>query len=88
MEKDVQLGQAGAVKLSLEKGKAVIEIGVAAPAVLGGAVTAQASASASVDSLVLLDMLFAAIEAKSPAGAAAIEEGVKLILKQAVSSIA
>lgn len=86
MEKDVALGHVGGLKLALSGGKATLEIS-AKEAVLEGAVTAQASASIVVGADVLLDMLWAEIEAKSPAGIKPIEETVKMIVKQAVMGL-
>lgn len=87
MEKDIAIaGDLGALKLSLEGGKALVQIGVKED-VLEGAIKLQASASALVDASVLIDLLFAEIEKKSPAGAVAIEEAVKMILKNAVMAI-
>jgi hypothetical protein len=86
MEKDIALGSVGGLKLSFGGGKAMVSLS-ASESVLGGGVAVAGSASASVDASILVDMLFAAIEAKSPAGAVAIEEAVKLIVKNAVLAI-
>lgn len=86
MEKDIPIGSVGGVKLTLAGGKAVVEVSASEKA-LNDAVQVQANASASVDAAVLVDMLFAEIEAKSPPGSVAIEEAVKLIVKNAVLAI-
>lgn len=86
MEKDIEVGKLGAVKLSLGAGKAVLSIAVGDSAAQN-AVVVSASASASIDAGALVDMLFAEIEAKSPAGAKPIEDLVKLAVKNAILSI-
>lgn len=86
MEKDVALGKVGGLKLSLAAGKATLDLS-AQESVLDGAVMAQASMSVVVGADMLVDMLFAEIEAKSPAGVKPIEETVKAIVKQAVVAI-
>lgn len=86
MEKDVQVGSAGQVQLTLSGGKATVAINLK-ESVAGGAVQGEASISASIDASVLLDQLFAEIEKKSPAGAAPFEEAVKSALKDAVAKI-
>lgn len=82
MEKDVALGSVGSLDLSISGGKASVVLAAAVP---------QAALSANVsvvmDASALVDKLFAAIEAASPAGAVPIEEGVKNILKAAVAAL-
>lgn len=86
MEKDVELGKVGMLKLELNAGKAIVSVSVK-ESVLEGSVSGVADLSVTVSSSVLLDLLFAAIEEKSPSGAVAIEEGVKKMLKSAVEAI-
>lgn len=86
MEKDIPIGSAGGVKLSLAGGKAVVSIELK-EAVLDGAISAQASASGVVDAGIFVDMLFAEIEAKSPAGVVVIEDTVKALIKSVVMAI-
>ena len=82
MEKDVALGSVGKLALTFEGGKAMLSL-------TAGYDPAGASASLviSEDALVLVDLLFAAIEKASPAAAVPIEEGVKSIIKAAVQVI-
>lgn len=86
MEKGIALGSVGGVKLSLGGGKASVSVS-ASESILDGAVVVQASASGVISAGALVDMLFAEIEAKSPAGVVAIEETVKAIVKNAVLAI-
>lgn len=86
MEKDISLGSVGGIKITLAGGKATLELS-ASEAILEGSVKVSGSASGSLDAGVLVDMLFAEIEAKSPAGIAPIEETVKAIVKSAVLAI-
>lgn len=86
MEKDIKLGDVGAVSLVISGGKASISIQAQESAV-GGAVQLQAQASAVVGADVLVGMLFDEIEKKSPAGVVPIEESVKAIVLAAVKAI-
>lgn len=82
MEKDVKVGDFGDFDLKLSGGKASLVLNAVVP---GAALTV--GASAVVDAAVLIDKLFAEIEAKSPAGIAPIEETVKMIVKNAVLAL-
>lgn len=84
--KDIKLGSVGDLKIELTSGKAKLTITAGASA-LGGSAKVKADVSAEVDSSVLLDLLFAEIEAKSPAGVKALEELVKMGIKAAVAAI-
>lgn len=77
MEKELVQGSKGDVKLTISAGKIRIEAS-------GKLESAGGSAGAFIeeDAGALLDKIFAAIEAKSPAGAVPIEEGVKTMLKE------
>lgn len=86
MEKDVALGSVGSLAISFGGGKATVSLGVSAPANSLG-FSASANVSASEDAMALVDKLFAAIEAASPAGAVVIEESVKAVIKAAVAGI-
>lgn len=86
MENDVKLGELGDLDLKLENGKASVTLKVSKE-IPGAALKSKAEVSIEMDASALLDKLFAAIEAKSPAGAVVIEEGVKMILKAAVEKI-
>lgn len=86
MDQDVKLGEVGDIKIELAGGKAVISIEVK-KGLLEGGIALQAGASAIIESSALVDLLFAAIEAKSPAGIVPIEETVKAIVKNAVMAI-
>lgn len=86
MQEQIQLGDVGALKFSIEGGKAKIEI-IAQEKVLNDAIVVQGGASAVVDAGVLVDLIFAEIEKKSPPGLIPIEETVKAIVKQAVLAI-
>lgn len=79
MESEVKLGDVGDVDFTFASGKVKVELKVELPG--GGA---SAGAFAQIDAGVLADKLFAAIEAKSPAGVVAIEEAVKSIVKSAI----
>ncbi len=48
---------------------------------------AGAGASISLDSLVLVDLIFGAIEKASPPGMVGIEESVKVVLKKAIAEL-
>lgn len=85
-EKTVALGQAGSLKFDIEGGKAVVSVGVAG-ALAEGSLAVEAKVSATVDAAHLVDLLFAAVEAKSPPGFVAIEETVKEIVKKAVMAL-
>lgn len=82
MEKDLVKGSAGGIQLSISNGIARIEGSASL-----GSVGASAGGYVQEDVGVLLDKLFAAIEAASPPGVVAIEESVKLIVKAAASKI-
>lgn len=81
--KELTQGPVGDVKLTLEGGKARIEAAGAVPGDSG----ITAGAFIECDANKLLDKIFSEVEKKSPAGLAPIEEGVKEMLKKAVSSI-
>lgn len=81
MEKDIKLGDAGDLDISLSGGKATLQVSVAAP---GAALTA--SASIVVDAGVLVDKLEAAVVKAFPAGAP-IESAVFEVLKKALLSV-
>lgn len=82
VEKEVALGSVGALDLSFAHGKAQLAVKVDIPqAALG------ASLAVSIDSLVLIDKLFEAIESASPDGAKLIEEQVKVVLKAVVAGL-
>lgn len=76
------IGSIGSYTLSFQGGKASVSV---QGAVDNGAV--QVTVSATADANAFIDQLFAAIEKASPAGAVAIEEGVKTIIKAAVAAL-
>lgn len=82
-DKELAQGNLGDVKLTLKDGVARLEAAGQAPGDAG----VKAGAFIECDSSKLLDKLFAAVEAHSPAGVVAIEEGVKAILKAAVAKV-
>lgn len=82
MDTELVQGPAGDIKLTISGGKIRLE-GAGNLSSVGG----SAGAFIQEDGNVLLDKLFAEIEAKSPAGAVPIEETVKALLKSAVASI-
>lgn len=82
MEKQIVQGEVGGVKLTINQGKVRLEGSAAV-----GSVGASAGGFVEEDTGVLLDKLFAEIEAKSPPGATVIEEGVKQLLKNAAMAI-
>lgn len=86
MEKDVKIGNVGDLDLSISGGKALVKVSVGAESAAAG-LAVKAELSASLDAGALVDKLFAAIEAASPAGAVPIEEGVKAIVKAAVLAV-
>lgn len=86
MEKDIKLGTIGDLDISLSGGKASVTL-KAESSVPGMALTAQASMVVTMDAAALADKLFAAIEKASPPGAVPIEEGVKMIVKEALAKL-
>lgn len=87
MEKDIKLGSIADIDFSFAGGKASVKLSAGYEAADLG-VSVKSENSASVDSLALVDKLFAAIEKASPAGAVPIEETVKALIKAAVAAIA
>lgn len=82
MEQDVKLGSVGDLDLKLSGGKASLMLSAALPAA-----AASASVGVVIDAGVLVDKLFAAVEAASPPGVAPIEESVKAVVKAAVMAL-
>ncbi len=78
MEKSIPIGSVAAFKISFVGGKALFDVGVG---------VAGVDLYLSVDSGSLIDLMFAAIEKASPSGAVAIEESVKIVIKDAVAAI-
>ncbi len=84
MEKNIELGTVGGVKIEFSGGKAKVSIEVSQE--LGSdSVKLQAVASVMIDAGLLVDMIFEAIPA--PAGTQAIEDTIQKIVKDAVLSI-
>ncbi len=86
MEKDIKLGSMGDLDLSFAAGKAALKLSAQAVVDAAG-FNIDASVMASMDSAVLIDKLFAAIEKASPPGIVLIEESVKQIIKEAVAKL-
>lgn len=86
MEDNIKLGSVGDLDLALSGGKATVKLSATAGVASVG-LTAEASMSVTMDSAVLVDKLFAAMEKALPAGAIPIEEGIKLMVKEAISKI-
>lgn len=78
MEEKIELGKAGELDIVLSGGKAVLSL---APQGLG------VSVALTLDSQMLADLLFAAIEKASPAGAVPVEEAIKNGLKEVLSKL-
>lgn len=83
MEKDIKLGALGDLDVKLEAGVLSISVVAAVPGDLG----VSAGAQIKCDSQVLLDKIFAAIEAKASPGVAVIEESVKGLIKKAAAAL-
>lgn len=86
MEKDIALGNVGKLSLTFSSGKASVGV-TASESVGNGAASVNVGATAVVDAGELVDLVFAAIEKASPAGAQPIEEIVKTQVKNAVLAI-
>lgn len=86
-EKKIPLGSVGEVDIKIEQGIATVSVGVKVLTDEQGVAGAEAGAFAKVSTDILLDKIFAAIEAKSGPGIIPIEEGVKNILKMSAKSI-
>lgn len=86
MDKDVKLGNLGDLDISIVDGKAILKLSASAD-IPEAALSAKAEVVVTMDGAALLDKMFAAIEKASPPGAVAIEEGVKAIVKAALSKV-
>lgn len=86
MEKDIELGNVAELKLSITGGQAQVSI-VVNKTWLNGDIAVASTNSATLGAAAFLDLIFSEIESKSSAGAQAIEENVKNILKNAVSAL-
>lgn len=86
MEKDIKLAQNVDLDLKIAGGVASVSL-VASYEVPGVGLKASSANSVELSAAALIDKIFAAIEAKSPPGVVALEEGVKLIVKNAAMAL-
>ncbi len=87
MEQDIKLGNVGDLDLSFSGGKATVKLTAGTEALAADGISVKSESSLSMDSSILVDKLFAAIEKASPPGVVALEDGVKIIIKAAITAL-